>query len=333
MSRCFYLFGIRSPTVREGLPSLLALPNGRASETLIAGLGSTDVSEMNERQKSPRQKWLLAVALLVFALATPNSSIAEKIKPEEIVARHLESIGPAKARASARVIAGTSQVIFRTPPPGQAIGRAVLASDGFKSLVGMSFPSPIYPREELGFNGNAFVAAFVTPGVRSALGNFLMTHDLIFKQGLMGGVLSTAWPLEDLATRNAQLEYVGIRKVDDRTLHELRYLPRGGSDLKIKLLFEQETFRHVRTEYERVIPAPTGTRSYGNVQERETRYHMVEEFSLFKKEGDLTLPHVYKISLSVDTQNGTFLAEWVIKLTQFEFNQKIDQSAFSINAN
>ncbi len=286
-----------------------------------------------EHQKRKLPKSLPAIAVLALALATPASSIAEKIKTEEIAARHLESIGPAKGRTSARVIAGTSQVIFRTPPPGRAIGRAVLASDGLKSLIGMSFPSPVYPREELGFNGNSFVAAFVTPGVRSVLGNFLMTHDLIFKQGLMGGALSTSWPLLDLAGRGAQLEYVGTRKLNEQTLHELRYFPRGGSDLKIRLFFEQETFRHVRTEYERVIPAPTGPRTYGNVQERETRYHMVEEFSLFKRESDLTLPHIYKITLSVDAQNGTFLAEWVIKLTQFEFNQKIDPSSFSISVN
>src|SRR6266404_5729949 len=288
---------------------------------------------MTQRQKRSRQRWPLALALSGFLLTAPSSSLAEKMKAEEIVARHLESIGPAKSRASARIIAGSSQVIFRTPPPGQAIGRAVLASDGLKSLMGMSFPSPVYPREELGFNGNSFVAAFVTPGVRSVLGNFLMTHDLIFKQGLMGGALSTSWPLLDLASRGAQLEYAGTRKLADQTLHELRYFPRGGSDLKIRLFFEQETFRHVRTEYERVIPAPTGPRTYGNVLERETRYHMVEEFSLFKRESDLTLPHIYKITLSVDAQNGTFLAEWVIKLTQFEFNQKIDPSSFSISVN
>ena len=287
---------------------------------------------MIDRKKRSRQMWCVAAACLALAFASPAASLAEKIKPEEIVARHLEAIGPAKARASARIIAGTSQVIFRTPPPGQAIGRAVLASDGLKSLIGMSFPSPIYPREELGFNGNSFVAAFVTPGVRSVLGNFLMTHDLIFKQGLIGGALSTAWPLEDLANRNAQLEYVGLRKLDERTVHELRYVPRGGSDLKIKLFFDQETFQHIRTDYERVIPAPTGAREYGNVQEREIRYHMVEEFSLFKKESDLTLPHIYKITLTVDAQNGTFLADWTIKLTQFEFNQKIDPNSFSVSA-
>ena len=280
----------------------------------------------------PKHSRLLALALLTFALVSPTSSFAQKIKPEDIIARHLEAIGPAKARLSARIIAGTSQVIFRTPPPGQAIGRAVLASDGLKSLIGMSFPSPIYPREELGFDGNSFVAAFTTPGARSVLGNFLMAHDLIFKQGLMGGALSTAWPLENLAARNAQLEYVGTRKIGDRSVHELKYFPRGGSDLKIRVFFDPETFQHVRTDYERVIPAPTGTRGYGNVQERETSYHMVEEFSLFKKEGELTLPHIYKITLTADAQGGTFLAEWVIKLTQFEFNQKIDPTAFSISA-
>lgn len=148
----------------------------------------------------------------------------------------------------------------------------------------------------------------------------------------MGGTLSSAWPLLDLNARGPQLEYAGTRKVGNRTLHELKYLPRGGSDLQIKLFFDQETFTHVRTEYERVIAAPTGDRAYANVQEREVRYKMVEEFSDFKKEGELTLPHTYKINLAVDSQNGTFLADWMITLTQFSFNQKIDPRSFSIGS-
>ena len=277
----------------------------------------------------------LTICLLFFLCLASRSTVAQKVTAEEVVAKHLESIGSAKARAAitTRIISGTSQVIFRTPPPGQAIGRAVLASEGVKSLFGMSFPSPIYPREQLGFNGTSFMAAFVTPGVRSVLGSFLMTHDLIFKQGLMGGTLSSAWPLLDLGVRTSQLEYAGTRKVDDETLHELKYQPRGASDLKITLFFDQETFRHVRTEYQRVIPASMGDRSYTNVQQREISYKMVEEFSLFKPEGGLNLPHIYRIKLTVDTTNGTFLADWIIKLTQFDFNQKIDQSAFDVSAN
>ena len=160
-----------------------------------------------------------------------------------------------------------------------------------------------------------------------------MMHDIIFKQGLMCGTLSTAWPLLDLESHHAQLEYAGTKKLNDQLLYELKYLPRGNSDLKVTLFFERETFRHVRTEYERTVSAPMGKVEYTNVQEREARYKMVEEFSLFKPEGGLMLPHIYTIKLSIDTINGTYVGEWTIKLTQFEFNQKIDQSAFNVSAN
>ena len=247
----------------------------------------------------------------------------------------MESIGAEKTRAAikTRIISGTSQVIFRTAPAGQAVGKAVLASEGMKNLFGMSFPSPVYPREQLGFNGINFMAAFATPGTRSVLGNFLMTNDAVFKQGLMCGTLSSAWPLLDMQSRGAQLNYLGTKKIDDRLLHEVRYTPGGTSDLKITIYFDSDSFRHVRTEYERVIPAPMGRVEYSNVQEREGRYKMIEEFSLYRAEGGLNLPHIYTIKLSVDTVNGTFLAEWTIHLTQFDFNQKIDQSAFNITAN
>ena len=278
---------------------------------------------------------LLSVYLTLVPGAAAKSPKADKIKPEEVVARHLESIGTARARAAVttRIIAGTSQVIIRTTPPGQAIGKAVLASEGVKSLFGMSFPSPVYPREQLAFNGNAFMAAFSTPGARSGLGSFLMLHDIIFKQGLMCGTLTTAWPLLEMESHHAQLEYAGTKKLNDELLYELKYLPRGNSDLKVTLFFEPGTFRHVRTEYERTVSAPMGKVEYTNIQEREARYKMVEEFSLFKLEGELTLPHIYRIKVSIDTVNGTYVAEWTIKLTQFEFNQKIDQTAFNVSAN
>jgi len=262
-------------------------------------------------------------------------SFGQKMNGGEVIARHLESLGSANARAAitTRIMSGTSQVIFRTTPAGQAVGKAVLASEGVKNLFGMSFPSPVYPREQLAYNGISFMAAFATPGTRSVLGSFLMTNDVIFKQGLMCGTLSSAWPLLDLQSRGAQLNYLGTKKIDNRLLHEVRYTPSGNSDLKITIYFDSETFHHVRTEYDRVIPAPMGKVEYSNVQEREGRYKMIEEFSLYRAEGGLNLPHIYTIKVSVDTVNGTFLADWTIKLTQFDFNQKIDQSAFNITPN
>jgi len=277
---------------------------------------------------------LLITVLAVLSLAKPSLLTTDKMTAEELVAKHLESIGTAKARASvtSRIIAGNSLVNFRTPPPGQATGKAVLFSEGPKNFIGMSFPSPVYPREQLGFNGNSFVAAFVTPGNRSSLGSFLMTHTLVFKQGLMGGTLSSAWPLLNLSAHNPQLEYSGIKKIDNQMLHELKYLPRGGSDLQIKLFFNQETFQHVRTEYERVIAAATTDRGFLSARGREIRYKMVEEFADFKPEGGLTLPHIYKIKFTADTESGAFLADWEITLTQFTFNERIDPNSFSIGA-
>ena len=292
---------------------------------------------MRERQRRAQRKrlapCLLFIAPAIISLVAPLSSASDKWKPEELVARHLESIGPTKARAAikTRIISGTSQVTFHTTPLGQATGRVVLASEGNKSLLGMSFPSPVYPREQLGFDGSSFRAAFVVPGQRSALGSFLMTHNLIFKQGLMGGTLSSAWPLLDLSTRSPQLEYAGLKTIENRTLHEMKYPPRGGSDLQIRLFFDSETFRHLRTEYERVIAAQTGDRSMIAGVTRETRFKLVEEFSDFKKEGELDLPHTYKIKLTTDTEAGTFSAEWVINLTQFTFNEPIDPNSFSIS--
>jgi len=257
---------------------------------------------------------------------------ADKLKPAELIAKHLNSIGTEKAREAikTRIIAGTAQVVFRTAPVGQTYGRAVLASEGLKNLIGMSFYSPVYPREQFGFNGSNFIAAFVTPGVRSSLGSFLMNHDLIFKEGLMGGALSTAWPLLDLTTREAKLEYAGLKKIGYRPAHELKYQPPRTGDLQVSIFFDEDTFEHVRTEYRLVMAAPMGNRSYSNVQERESRYALIEEFSRFNFEQELNLPHLYKIHFSADTQSGTFEAEWELKLTEFTFNQRIDPNSFTI---
>ena len=277
---------------------------------------------------------LISVFLALCILSiSPKSQATDKLKMEEVLAKHLESIGSAQNRkgVKTRIISGTSFVDFRTAPTGQASGKAVLASDGAKSLIGMSFYSPVYPREQFAFDGSRFMAAFVTPGVRSSLGSFLTIHDFIFKQGLMGGTLSSAWPLLDLSVAKAKLEYAGLKRINEQPLHELKYQPKSGSDLQVSIFFDETTFVHVRTEYVRLVPAETGNRSYSNVSERESRYKLVEEFSNFKVEGGLNLPHTYKVEFAADTQSGTFLAEWTARLTQFIFNDPIDPAGFSAN--
>jgi hypothetical protein len=57
---------------------------------------------------------------------------------------------------------------------------------------------------------------------------------------------------------------------------------------------------------------------------------MVEDFSDFKKEAGLMLPHSYKISLDLDTRGGTYSGSWDFVLNQFAFNQVFQPGSFNV---
>lgn len=291
----------------------------------------------------------VATLLAITALIPPYYSLAgDKIQPEEIVAKHLESIGAAETRASvhSRIAAGTVAATLRSPGTAKFSGKAVMASDGNKNMIKMGFEDAGSYQERFGFDGRDLTIGFVRPGVRGYWGDFLNTHQNIIKEGLVGGTLSDAWPLLNLSEKKPKLEYHGIKKIDGKSLHELKYIPRGTSDLDISLFFDTETFQHVRTEYTRFISAGLGTGVIGtgrvsgasqsgaidaSGQQRSTRYKMVEEFSDFRKESGLTLPHSYKVGLELDTRAGTLIGDWEFTLTDFAFNQPIPLATFNVN--
>src|SRR5438477_5115662 len=272
--------------------------------------------------------------LAVIAMTLPFSSLAsDKIQPEEIIAKHLDSIGPAETRASvhSRIAAGTVVAILRSPGTAKFSGRAVMASDGIKNMIGLGFEDSGSYQEKFGFDGRNLTVGFVRPGVHGYWGDFLLTHQNIIKEGLVGGTLSDAWPLLNLSEKKAKLEYRGIKRMDGKSLHELKYIPHGSSDLEISLFFDTETFQHLRTEYTRFIAAGIGTGIDASGQQRPGRYKMVEEFSDFKKESGLTLPHIYKVGLDLETRVGRLIVDWEFTLTEFAFNQPIPAATFNVN--
>lgn len=276
--------------------------------------------------------WLLVLAAVSSSALDAAALSGEDIRPEEIIAKHLASIGADETRRSVktRIIQGTVNVTFRAPALAQAAGRVVMASAGNKHLIGMAFDNTGYPQEKFAFDGDDMTAGFIRPGLRSNLSEFLLTHKAIMRQGLLGGVLSEAWPLFDLTEKKPKLEYGGTKKIGDRTAHELKYVPRGGSDVRISLFFDAETFQHLRSEYTRTISAQLGGSPELSAGQRESRYTLVEDFSDFKKAGGLILPHTYMIKLDLDTRGGTFQAQWEFKLSQFSYNQKIDPGSFNV---
>ncbi|HEY0386629.1 MAG TPA: hypothetical protein VGC64_11485, partial [Pyrinomonadaceae bacterium] len=126
---------------------------------------------------------LLSIALLHVALARPNRA-PDKMKPEEVVAKHLDSIGTAEARAKikSRIIQGTALATFRVGGGGQSQGGAVLASQGEKSLISIVYNNTVYPYERMGFDGKTLTLSEVRPGVRSTLGKFLQAHEMLFRE-------------------------------------------------------------------------------------------------------------------------------------------------------
>ena len=217
---------------------------------------------------------------------------------------------------------------------GQAQGKAVFASQGPKNLIAMVFGLVDYPHEKVAYDGQKVTVGQIRPGLRTLLGRFLATNGVAFREGLAGGTLSAAWPLLDLKSRSAKLQYDGLKKVDKRELHVLRYSAPKSSDLKVTLYFDPQTFQHVRTEYHQTIESPIAANKPGeSAGQEETRIDLVEEFSDFKTENGLVLPHSYKLKLTINGRGASVLTDWNATLTQFEFGQAINEKEFNLEAN
>jgi hypothetical protein len=275
-----------------------------------------------------------AFALILSALfpATQAKTSPDKMKPEEVVAKHLESIGTAEARAKIKshIILGTAVGTFRVGGIGTSQGGAVMASQGTRSLLAIVYGNKEYPYEKLGFDGKDVTVADLKPGIHSTLGKFFMQYEMPLRDGLLGGTLSAAWPLLDLSASGAKLKYAGIKKIGDRRVHVLEYEGKNNAGLKTTLFFDADTFQHVRTEYERHLPQQMPSGPSVTQQQGDAVTKLTEEFSDFKTEGGLTLPHTYKLQLSIESLNERRLQDWVFTLATFNFNREIDASQFDV---
>ena len=272
--------------------------------------------------------------ILFITLIFAASTFAQKMKAEDVLAKHLESIAMAEARAAVKsqVLIGEVTIKFISQKNLTAQGRIVMASAAEKNFPGMSLNASDYPSEKFSYDGKKTKIGFVRNGVRSVLGNFVASNDVIIKESLFGGTLSTSWVLHDLASKKAKLSFDGTKKINGKEVYVLGYSPKSTSDVDIKLFFDKETFRHVRTEYKRTSSAGIGVRPEQSSGFSESRLTVTEDFSDFKTEKNLTLPHTYRLFYSVTGQNGTSEIEWLFNLTEFSFNQSLAPNTFDIEA-
>jgi hypothetical protein len=316
-----------------------------------------------------RQLSITALALFILMPLLALTAQAGDQKPEDIVAKHLDSIGTPQARTAAvsRVVQGKADFKVLVGGAGNLEGKSVLVSQGKKVQLMMKFADNDYRGEQFIFDGDKTqVTGTTSKHTRSTLGEFVYVQNAILKEGLLGGVLSTAWPLQDLGDRKAKLNYEGLKKVDGQELLDLRYKPKKNSDLDIHLYFDPTTYHHVMTVYTTSIRAglanidaqlssavPTGsgvgtakadaaapiatggvvteTSETATAHQQETRYRLEEKFTDFQTVNGLTLPTHYRIEFSQELKNGqTSLNEWDMDFPEVVSGTGVDPRNFEV---
>ncbi|MGH9795823.1 MAG: hypothetical protein ACRD5G_13715 [Candidatus Acidiferrales bacterium] len=304
---------------------------------------------------------LLPLSAVVFLLA-PGMAQQKKLTPEQVVQNHLASLGSAEARGNARtrVCEGTGRLEILKGGFGKMSGPAGYVAEDVRQALEIQFGNADYSREALSFTGTEVQAVPVLPGQRSRLGDFLYTYPQLMREGLFGGVYATGWPLLDLARRNPRLHYAGIKKIEGKKAHQLDYeIADGRSDLKIKLFFDEKTFRHIRTQYSLTIRYGMRSDPSQSVSALDayTRYELVEAFSEFRQTDGLDLPFRWDIRLTTENDAGlepglaanatdqprspadarlgavggrSFAWEWKLKFDRIHHNQQLNPGLFDV---
>ncbi len=286
-----------------------------------------------------KKSFLIYLASIFIALSfsaysiDPSLAQDKKMTVEELLSRHLESIGSPQSRAEVktRMVSGQLKFVIRTGSPYQEDTVARIISAGAKFRYTILWPRILRDRkeEEIIFDGERVATGLLQYQRGQPLSDFFFRFQLPLQEGLVGGVLSTTWPLMRMEEKQPRLEYRGLKKVEDRQAHALDYRKRKGlSDLKITLYFDAETFRHLRTEYKYEIDNTFGSDAPDSSKMQTTRQQLTEEFDDFRAVDGLMLPHRYRLQLSRESGFRADLRDWELLVQKVSHKEPLDDSLF-----
>jgi len=268
---------------------------------------------------SPALAFLGILAALLGVI--PSNALAQPVKLDDLIERHLESIGPAENRRAVKslVISGMGSITCNRGCLGSIQGPATVASAMGKRLIAMKFNNVSYPGERFLFNGKSVEVARLPQAQYSVLGLFFYDNRMFMGEGLLGGTLTQGWPLLDLEGRKPRLRYQGLQEIEGRRLHDVEFRPRSGrSDFTVHLYIEPDTYRHVITRY--------GTALSG-LPDDTLPHLIVERFSDFLVEDGLTLPRGYEMQF----EGPGHSLQWRMRLTKSQANLEIDPAMFDVS--
>jgi hypothetical protein len=229
-------------------------------------------------------------------------------KPDEVIRKHLDSIGTADARAAvkSRAVQGSLKFKILGNGAGETSGVWQLLSEPNKTNIVLKFGGGDWWGERFVFDGEKTSFARATASHQySAFGEFIRSHDFMLREGLMGGELSMNWALMNLDRLQAKLESAGVKKIDGRELEGVEYLSKRNGELSVKLYFDPATGQHVMTIYSVTRAATIGHNDIENARQQEIHYTIEERFSDFQASNGITLPHHYDLHYTAQLQNNS----------------------------
>ena len=290
--------------------------------------------------------------VLSIVLSSISASAADT-KPEEVIARHLQSLGTPEARqnAKSRVVEGTLSYKILVGGGGTVEGKSVVVSEPHKFNFLLKVLASDYHGEQFVSDGKKVsVSGTLANKRRSDFGEFLLAQNVPLRDGLIGGVLSLAWPLGDLESLKASTSFEGTKQVDGREMEVLRYRPQKSTDLQILLYFDPQTGHHLKTVYSasqqptlrQTAPVslsvdPNDARRSGEGAETrsaragQTRYRIEENFSEFEAFDGLTLPTHYELRFSEELENSSSSSVlWSVVASRVLNNVSLDARNFEV---
>ena len=280
-------------------------------------------------------KNLTRLPLFLFIIASAAICLsAQNMKPEDIIAKHLTSIGSKGDRDALKSVMALGASEFESNVPVvKGGGKAVVVSNPNNLFFIISLNSKEYPFEKIGYFDGKTSLPFSTAGARSLLGAFLSDHQMMLSEGLFGGVMSMRWPLWDIQKSRPKLGGGGTKKVNDRKAYVIDYNPSSGGspEFTIKLYFDAENFNHIRTEYRYEVQPTDAT--FGQQNRRASGVAILSEtFSDFKTVEGITLPHMMKAELSNNGTSGMYKNIWGVKVVEYRLNQPLAPDFFTFDA-
>ena len=288
----------------------------------------------------------LLITCCILAVQVPGV-YAKDPSPEQLIAEHLKSIGDPAAISQIKsvILTGNAAVNFIIGSKGvpNQRGTFTIVSQGPQMGIVMRFPDThTYPGEHFAYDGKTVTTENAYIGSRTPIADFIRRYNKIMKNGMLGGIFSNAWPLLDTKSNKANMK-VRKTKLGGTEVYELEYRPRDNhGDMKIRMYFDTETYRHVCTEYK--VQTPNDTTLLGAyVREgdisvaatnSETYYTLVETFSDFRKVGEMTLPHGYTLDFNIShigaSVSGGYATKWTMEALEWRANTpEIDQRFFN----